>query len=325
MGVLIRNGIRYSGSGSGASELADLEDVNVSSPINGQTLTYNSTTQEWENGDVSAVGSLSDLDDVDINSLQEGDVLVSDENGVYQNQPKSLYPSAPTMTWAEYQQLVDNDEDDPDAEYYIDDVDVAEAYYVETSGQTALTGATTLTFTNSHIKPTADIRILAEPASCKVSTNPQYKVSAKLSSVGNGTATITFPALAENTTFWLLIECPLAITVDPAYVYNTDETVIGQWIDGKPLYRKVFTGTTPSTPNTNTNLPHTITADMNIKRIDGTITNASGSQFPLNMQFNDGSSINTWRRTTTALGMAVYSNVVNSPYEIIIEYTKTTD
>lgn len=108
-------------------------------------------------------------------------------------------------------------------------------------------------------------------------------------------------------------------------VYSTDEKVIGTWIDGKTLYRKVFTGTTPSTPNVNTNLPHTITADMNIKRIDGNITNSSGAQFPLNLQFVDGSSINTWRRTTTALGMSVYSNVVSSPYEIIIEYTKTTN
>ena len=150
------------------------------------------------------------------------------------------------MTWAEYQQLVDDEEDDPDAEYYIDDIDVAEAYYVETSGQTALTGATSLTFTNSHITPTSDIRILAEPASCKVASNPQYKVKAKISSVGNGTATITFPALAENTTFWLLIECPLAVTVDPAYVYNTDEQVVGTWIDGKTLYRRVATVNNPT-------------------------------------------------------------------------------
>ena len=204
-----------------------LYDVNITNPLDGQVPRYNAQTSKWENGDASVVGDLNDLDDVDINSPQaEGDVLVSDENGVYQNQPKSLYPSAPTMTWAEYQQLVDDEEDDPDAEYYIDDVDVAEAYYVETSGQTALTGATSLTFTNSHITPTSDIRILAEPASCKVSGSTQYKVSAKVSSVSSGSATISFPALAENTEFWLLINCPLVSISNPLseYIVFASET-----------------------------------------------------------------------------------------------------
>lgn len=228
----------------GNETLIDLtsDTVTANNLLSGATA--HDASGERIQGNVSVPTELNDLNDVDITSPQEGDVLVSDENGVYQNQPKSLYPSAPTMTWAEYQQLVDDEEDDPDAEYYIDDIDVAEAYYVETSGQTALTGATSLTFTNSHIKPTADIRILAEPASCKVSTNPQYKVSAKLSSVGNGTATITFPALAENTTFWLLIECPLPTEPEPYFVYNTDKTAIGTWIDGKTIWRRVLEITT---------------------------------------------------------------------------------
>lgn len=165
-----------------------------------------------EIGATDVVSSLEDLTDVNISNKSGGDIVSYDATeGEWVNQPKSLYPSAPTMTWAEYQQLVDDEEDDPDAEYYIDDIDVAEAYYVETSGQTALTGATSLTFTNSHITPTSDIRILAEPASCKVSGSTQYKVSAKVSSISSGSATISFPALAENTEFWLLINNPLAI------------------------------------------------------------------------------------------------------------------
>ena len=38
------------GGGGGASALAELSDVNISSPTNGQVLKYNSTTQKWENG-----------------------------------------------------------------------------------------------------------------------------------------------------------------------------------------------------------------------------------------------------------------------------------
>ena len=187
-------------------------DINDQTLANGQVPKYNSTTQKWENGDASVVADLDDLGDVEITDVADGDIVSYDATeGEWVNQPKSLYPSAPILSWAEYQQLVDDEEDDPDAEYYIDDINAAEAYYVETSGQTAITGATSLTFTNSHITPTSDIRILAEPASCKTTGSTQYKVKAKVSSISSGSATISFPALAENTEFWLLINNPLAI------------------------------------------------------------------------------------------------------------------
>jgi len=220
----------------GNETLIDLtgDTVNANNLLAGATAHDN--RGEQIQGAVSVPEELNDLNDVDLSSPTLGDSLFHDGTEWVN---KNLMVE---VTKAEYDALVANNEDDPNVDYHITDIDVAEAYYVETSGQTALTGATSLTFTNSHIKPTADIRILAEPASCKVSTNPQYKVSAKLSSVGNGTATITFPALAENTTFWLLIECPLAVTVDPEYVYNTDETVVGTWADGRTLYRKSFYG-----------------------------------------------------------------------------------
>ena len=31
-------------------------------------------------------------------------------------------------------------------------------------------------------------------------------------------------------------------TIEDRHVYSTDEKVIGAWIDGKPLYRKVYSG-----------------------------------------------------------------------------------
>lgn len=282
-----------------------------------------------EIGATDVVTSFEELTDVNITNASEGDVPVYDgTNDEWVNQPKSLYPSAPTMTWAEYQQLVDDDEDDPDAEYYIDDIDVAEAYYVETSGQTALTGATSLTFTNSHIKPTSDIRILAEPASCKVATNPQYKVSAKLSSVGSGTATITFPALAENTTFWLLIECPLAVTVDPAYVYNTDETVVGTWIDGKPIYRVVIPITSPTSGLQQSLSGYSISKVVRYE-VFTSRTSSIGSQIICGNFIDPNDSIHNFITNviTTASWHCnfVYSGGTIESTTLILEYTKTTD
>ena len=50
------------GGGGGASTLADLLDVNISNPSNGQVLYYNATQQRWVNGyDVTAWLTSSDL------------------------------------------------------------------------------------------------------------------------------------------------------------------------------------------------------------------------------------------------------------------------
>ena len=45
-----------SGGGGGAVALADLVDVAISNPTNGQVLMYNSTTQKWYNGTVQSGG-----------------------------------------------------------------------------------------------------------------------------------------------------------------------------------------------------------------------------------------------------------------------------
>lgn len=57
--------------------LDDLNDVNISSPTNGQGLLYNSTTQEWENTNIPSGGAsdLDDLTDVDISSPTNNQVL----------------------------------------------------------------------------------------------------------------------------------------------------------------------------------------------------------------------------------------------------------
>lgn len=55
MSVLMKNGNNYTGStsgGGGATNLNGLSDVEVSSPSNGQVLSYDSSTAKWENGSV---------------------------------------------------------------------------------------------------------------------------------------------------------------------------------------------------------------------------------------------------------------------------------
>lgn len=58
-----------------SGEMADLIDVNINSPAGNQALVWNPTTQKWENGEVSTVGSIDDLNDVDTTGKGTGDSL----------------------------------------------------------------------------------------------------------------------------------------------------------------------------------------------------------------------------------------------------------
>ena len=52
------------GGGGGASALTDLEDVNVSSPSDGQMLKYNGTSSKWENVSASSGHTYSTTEQV---------------------------------------------------------------------------------------------------------------------------------------------------------------------------------------------------------------------------------------------------------------------
>lgn len=64
--------------GSGTPDLEELGDVSLSSPSNGQVLTYNSTTSKWVNANASGGGgatTLNDLTDVTTSSPSNNQVL----------------------------------------------------------------------------------------------------------------------------------------------------------------------------------------------------------------------------------------------------------
>lgn len=116
-------------------------------------------------------------------------------------------------------------------------------------------------------------------------------------------------------------------------VYSTTEQVVGTWIDGKPIYRKVFSGTTPSS-STNTDL-HDITS-LNLDScvsLSGYVK--SGTYVPMNNSINiqntymAGFICSIFLKSSSGIYTHIRggfgSDVQNSPYTIILEYTKTTD
>lgn len=114
-------------------------------------------------------------------------------------------------------------------------------------------------------------------------------------------------------------------------VYSTEETRIGTWIDGKPLYRIVFSATTPSglEPVPVLNLDdHGI--DKVIK-IEGFLNSKGGStQFICSSGFIPASEY-TWifRATVNSSKQIILqvttNDLMESPATLMIEYTKTAD
>ena len=115
--------------------------------------------------------------------------------------------------------------------------------------------------------------------------------------------------------------------IDP-YSYSTNETIIGKWVDGKPLYRRVFNATSPANVDTTTTI---LTLDNNVgamTKLYGMLYNAT---VPLSIPLpsvlsNDNYFRLTFNPTTKAVQMGLHnSQYTNCNCVIIAEYIKTTD
>lgn len=101
--------------------------------------------------------------------------------------------------------------------------------------------------------------------------------------------------------------------------YSINETEIGYWINGKPLYRKIFTGTLADGD---------ATIDMSSLNI-GILVNSYGrcgavdTYRPLNFYLS-GYFVST-RYAYGTMYIAASSTYAGEPFELVVEYTKSTD
>jgi hypothetical protein len=122
------------------------------------------------------------------------------------------------------------------------------------------------------------------------------------------------------------------ISDPPKKQYSTTEEFTGEyWIDGKPIYRQVFEGTTPATAGTqkvDSLIPSGI--DTPIKS-DLIVTTADGHKFSCDvLLLTDGTMRYIGILRVSPLGELVYiisltstaGGYVNLPYIVIAYYTK---
>lgn len=106
--------------------------------------------------------------------------------------------------------------------------------------------------------------------------------------------------------------------------YFTTETRVGTWIDGKPLYRKVLTGTSSGTSTTVqngiANIGRIIKIEGTIKVRDNEIKNIPTIELSSNNYISVSAPTNSTLRIDNS-----NSDYMRGEYVIILEYTKSTD
>lgn len=130
-----------------------------------------------------------------------------------------------------------------------------------------------------------------------------------------------FDALDKST---LSDNCYINITDDLAFgggeEYSTNEVVIGKWIDGKPIYRKSWTGT-----GNPTDFNHNIASLGDVIKIDGCFLTSTSHW--MNFTGSDLSGDMYLCRVVVSPTQCKFTcrNYIITKYTLSVEYTKTTD
>lgn len=105
--------------------------------------------------------------------------------------------------------------------------------------------------------------------------------------------------------------------------YSTEETRIGTWIDGKPLYRKVFRGSIEAlgVEVTVAAFEHGIDT---VHSVTGIIHYANEVEHQVPSSFSQ-LSVNKQARTIRAYVSTSATGAIDRPIDVTVEYTKTTD
>lgn len=103
--------------------------------------------------------------------------------------------------------------------------------------------------------------------------------------------------------------------------YSINEQVIGTWITGKPIYRKVIQGNTDSNSYVTIDLPNNF---ENIVSLSGFILDNTEMTNIIPNYWNDDLKIIPQIRDK-AIYLTYGTSFINTNYILIVEYTKTTD
>jgi len=110
--------------------------------------------------------------------------------------------------------------------------------------------------------------------------------------------------------------------------YSTTEKVVGTWVDGKPIYRRTWSGTVNLTAATvaDIDLVTSVETIIDSRGMFGYYTNGSSFQYAnFGAALNEGEVYSaTMRKIPNHLSIRfrAQDNVSNAPYVVTVDYTK---
>lgn len=123
--------------------------------------------------------------------------------------------------------------------------------------------------------------------------------------------------------------------IEDLTTYSTEEKVVGTWIDGKPIYRRIYYGTRNESDEVHFHFPVGFDTWKDVIKLNGSVNLFNGSTAPIPATFLSQSTINViplmilgresdWNPNSFYITPSNTNDKVKD-YIIIFEYTKTTD
>lgn len=109
-------------------------------------------------------------------------------------------------------------------------------------------------------------------------------------------------------------------------IYSTEETRIGTWIDGKPVYRRVILTTSPNNSTNSTDIFSISSWNVDsFTNMYGFLQRDQTVSVPINMYYNGTNGIVTYPTKTGIMCKIFGDSYLKKPITLVLEYTKTTD
>ncbi len=271
------------------SSMDKLTDVELTDLADGQSLVYDGSLQKWVNAVVGSGGSGSG----GAVGIRDVTSLITLYPGVTQN------PDVNNFTYKAWQ--------------------IGNAVFLNARGNLSNVGNP-----ENNLYPILAVDSTISPQ--KVTDNAYIgnnRAFQMLRIELDGTIKITDVDTAGNAWLSINVAWQVANTLyaNTYHNYSTEEHVVGTWIDGKPLYEKSYSVSTPSAIDTvNQIIP---ISGLNIVNIFGVYDN----RLPINFYYEEDNRISTWVNDakTYIVNKTPYSLMLNLSGNVTIQYTKTTD
>lgn len=190
------------------------------------------------------------------------------------------------------------------------------------------TRANNLSFVNNKLQLLSDGNILGDSVEIEVDSsdvvisNEQPEDDFKLW-VNNGEVASVASEVVNSLNGNETDKAPSVNVINKLITYSTEEQVIGTWIDGRPLYRRVIETTTPSSTDI-TYAIATLSSECRIRLYNGYVYDG-GQVFPLNLYLGSENFYYSYGYMNEYRMKLTNTNRVDKTCVLILDYIKTTD